>query len=120
VALVQRTLAEITAEANRQQQELTVGQILRRQNEPRWIAEGHGLYVRTAGVAAGDTYVGADPVSKWYDRNIRIFANLQQIARPRDRIPVIVGSSHAAILRELVAHTPDMVLVEAQQYLPSH
>ena len=115
---VQEKLAEITAEENRRQREMSIGQNLRLKNEPERIRRDHGLYTQLARVGAGDTFVGADLLSSWYDRNIRIFANLQRIAEPGDRILVIFGSSHSAILRELVEAVPGMVLVEATEYLP--
>lgn len=118
VAYFQRTIAAVTAEENRRQRELTIGQHLRVRNNPRTIAMEHGRYMHFARVGAGDNYVGADLVSKWYERNIRIFSNLQRIAEPGDRILVIFGSGHAAILRELVEYAPDMALVEALGYLP--
>jgi hypothetical protein len=117
VAFVQAELARITAESNRQQRELTVGEILRLINEPAKLAGDHGTYLRFARVGAGDTYVGAELLSKWYDRNIRIFVNLQRLAQPGERILVIMGSGHSPILRELIGYDPDMVLVEAIAYL---
>ena len=71
-----------------------------------------------ARVGAGDTYVGADLLAKWYDRNIRIFSDLQRIAQPGDRVLVIFGAGHAAILRELIANDSRLELVEARRYLP--
>ena len=118
VSYVERTIREITAEHNRQQRELSIPAILRLMNDPAQIARDHGVYAQFARVGAGDTYVGADLVAAWYKRNIRIFGNLQQIAEPGDRILVIFGAGHAAILRELVKHAPGMVLVEANDYLP--
>jgi hypothetical protein len=118
MGLVQREMGRIAAEHNRQQQENTVGEILRLLNDPETLVAEHGLYVRTASVGAGDTYVGSNLLSKWYERNIRIHANLQRIAEPGDRIVVIVGSGHAPIMRELVTYDPEMVLVEAAAYLP--
>lgn len=118
VEYVQKTLAEITAEENRRQRELSIGENLRQRNDPQRIAADHGTYMRFVRVGAGDTYVGADLVSKWYERNIRIFSNLQRIAKPGDRILVIFGSGHAAILRELIQYAPDMVLIEPRGYLP--
>jgi hypothetical protein len=118
VAHVQAMLAEITAEENRRQRELSVGQNLRQSNEPARIAADHALYLQFARVGAGDGYAGAELLSKWYERNIRIFANLQRIAEPGDRILVIIGSGHSAILRELIESASDMELVEALDFLP--
>ena len=72
-------------------------------NEPETLARGRGLYMRFARVGAGDTHVGAELVAKWYERNIHIFANIQHLAEPGERIVVIIGSGHAPILRELIA-----------------
>jgi len=79
----------------------------------------HGTYMRFNRVGAGDTYVGAELVSTWYERNIHIFANLQRISEPGDRILVIFGAGHAPILRELVESDPEMTFVAAGPYLPS-
>ncbi|MEX2531072.1 MAG: DUF5694 domain-containing protein [Gemmatimonadota bacterium] len=119
VDFVQRELARITEETNREQRENTVGEILRTANDPALLAEGHGAYVRFATVGAGDTYVGADLLAKWYDRNIRIFANLKRVVEPGDRVLVVIGSGHAPILRELVTYDPDIELVEATEFLPA-
>lgn len=118
VGFVQEEITRMTEEANRQQREYSVGRILRLANEPDELARGHGMYMRFSQIGAGDTYVGANLVSKWYDRNIRIFANLQRIAEPGDRIVLLIGSGHAPIMRELITYDPRMLLVEAIDYLP--
>jgi hypothetical protein len=105
-------------ESNRRQREHTIGEILRMSNDPENLAADHGVYMRFARVGAGDTFVGADVAAKWYERNIKIFANLQRIAEPNDRILVIYGSGHAPILRELVTYDRDMDLVDPLEYLP--
>jgi hypothetical protein len=117
VAFAQEERARITAETNRQQRENTIGEILRLSNKSKKLARDHGTYMRFAQVGAGDTYVGAELLSKWYERNIHIFANLQGIAEPGDRILVIIGSGHAPILRELITYDPEMLLVEVLEYL---
>ncbi len=62
-------------------------------------------------------YIGARVVGQWYDRNLRIFANLAAIAQPGDRILLIIGMGHTPILRELVRSHPGMQLVEPLAYL---
>lgn len=118
VGWVQEQLEAMSAENNRQQRENTLPEILRNYNDPSSIAEGHGLYMVLGGVGAGDTYVGADLLARWYERNIRIFADLRALAEPGDRILVIFGAGHAPILRELVIHDPALELVEANDFLP--
>lgn len=119
VTFIQEEMGRIAAEAARRQREHTIGEILRLTNAPESLAADHGSYLRLARVGAGDGYVGADLLAKWYERNIRIHANLQRVAEPEERVLVIVGSGHAPILRELIGYDPAMTLVEALDYLPA-
>lgn len=106
-------------ESTRLQRTMTIPEILRHENDPERLAWGHGLYVDLlGGVGAGASEVGADLLAAWYERNIRIFNNLQGVGEPGDRVLVVFGSGHAAILRELVRAHPRMELVEPNDYLP--
>lgn len=118
LTFVDEERARMTAEDERWQREHTVAEILRQKNDPENLAQKHGIYMRFARVGAGDTHVGADLLSSWYERNIRIFTNIQDLARTGDRILLIVGSGHAPILRELIASDPELILVDPLQYLP--
>jgi len=78
--------------------------------------EGHnfnfGLYL-TGSFATGGGQ-GADKLSIWwYNRNARIFSNLINITKsPEERILVIFGNGHAAILRQLLEASPQYEFVE--------
>lgn len=49
----------------------------------------------------------------WYNRNLRIFRRIQEITTsPKDRIMVIYGNGHAAILRQLFECSPEYHFVE--------
>lgn len=118
LSFVEEERERMTADDNRRQRELSVAEILRQSNEPEELVRNHGIYMRFARVGAGDTYVGAELLSQWYERNIRIFTNIQHLAGPGDRILLIIGSGHAPILRDLVTADPEMVLVDPLHYLP--
>ncbi|WP_421813059.1 DUF5694 domain-containing protein [Flagellimonas sp.] len=78
--------------------------------------EGHnfnfGLYL-TGSFATGGGQ-GADKLSIWwYNRNARIFSNLINITQSsQERILVIFGNGHAAILRQLLEASPQYEFVE--------
>ncbi|MEZ4797349.1 MAG: DUF5694 domain-containing protein [Flavobacteriaceae bacterium] len=78
--------------------------------------EGHntnfGLYL-TGSYATGEGQ-GADNFSMWwYNRNARIFANIVNITEgPEDRILVIFGNGHAAILRQFFEASPQFDFIE--------
>lgn len=63
-------------------------------------------------------YLGADFIAGWYDRNLRIFRNLQRITRgPDERVLLLIGSGHLAILRFLAQTSPEYRLHDASEYL---
>ena len=78
--------------------------------------DGHntnfGLYL-TGSITRGNGQ-GADNFSMWwYNRNARIFANIVNITEsPEDRILVIFGNGHAAILRQFFEASPQYDYVE--------
>ena len=61
-------------------------------NEPRRVANAHGRnLVGEFDLGDGQDYPGADALTSWYNRQLRIFANLQRIveaARARARLAV--------------------------------
>jgi hypothetical protein len=73
---------------------------------------GYGAYL-TGDFQLGQ-YRGADILSIWwYNRNLRIFRNLQRMTEdPEDRILVIMGNGHAAVLRQLIEMSPQYHFVE--------
>lgn len=73
---------------------------------------GYGIYL-IGDFKLGDQR-GADVISAWwYNRNIRIFRKLQQITESaEDRILVIFGNGHAAVLRQLLESSPEYEFVE--------
>ncbi|HUP45579.1 MAG TPA: DUF5694 domain-containing protein [Thermoanaerobaculia bacterium] len=93
-------------------------------NSPERIRRGHGHYLvgsfkRGEGFTeANDGYFGPDSATGWYNRNLRIFRNLQALTEsPEERILLIIGSGHLPILRFLVQSSPEHELVEVDEYL---
>ena len=117
VTRVQSVMGSIQAEHNRWQQELTIGEFLRRENDPARIAWSHGLYVDMNRVGAGEGWAGSKVVAAWYERNLAIFANLQRLAEPGDRILLIIGAAHLGTLRAFVRDDPRMRLVDPLPFL---
>ena len=81
-------------------------------NSPESHRYGFGAYL--VGDFKLGEYRGADLIAaSWYDRNLRIFRNIQRITKgPEDRILVIIGNGHAAILRQLFQASPEYEFVE--------
>jgi hypothetical protein len=61
-----------------------------------------------------DNNRGADFLSIWwYNRNLRIFRNIQKIDHTKeDRILVIIGNGHASLLRHMIEYSPEYEFIE--------
>lgn len=57
---------------------------------------------------------GADMLALyWYDRNLRMFRNIQNIPHTsEDRILVVAGNGHASVLRQLFTSSPEFDYIE--------
>lgn len=97
----------------------SIGHMLYRMNEPDNLARAHWPYVEIfLPMVAGENYGGAELVADWYERNLRIFANLLRTATsPEDRVFVVFGQGHIPILRQLVIDHPHYCLEDPLPYL---
>ncbi len=111
----QAVMKLIEDETNRLQREVTIREMLLALHDR--VEWGQSMYVDIAAVGGGDTFVGADLMTAWFDRNVRIFANLAAIAEPDDRILVLFGAGHSYVLRDLIRTAPNMELVDPVEYL---
>jgi hypothetical protein len=92
---------------------------LLRENEPERVLAGHGQYLIGSFLLGRDEdFLGPDQRTRWYNRNLRIFHNIQRItASPDERILVIMGAGHLPILRHAVLASPEYRLVEVREVL---
>ena len=80
---------------------LSVVEQLKFMNQPSNLDKSHQSYFDYVRIGRGDQYVGANYLSHWYGRNMKIFANLIRITdSPADRILVIYGAGHAKLLNQ--------------------
>jgi hypothetical protein len=116
-------LAQFHARMGEQQTErdrrFTVGQILAIINDPERLRWSHWSELAIIDAHAGAEAPGPALVAGWYERNLRIFANLRRcIDGPADRLLVIYGAGHAPLLTQLVRDAPDLTLEPVQRHLP--
>lgn len=97
----------------------SVGYMLYQMNRPAMLAQAHWPYVDLMlPMVAGDDYAGPELVAGWYERNLKIFANLLRITESRsDRLFVVYGQGHIPILRQLVIDHPDYCVEDPLPYL---
>lgn len=89
-------------------------------NAPENSLFNHQRYLtQTMLSGAGDHYLGADSVGRWYRRNIRIFANVLDITNfdEEERILVLYGYSHIWTLKQFFNDSPDFDYLEMNEIL---
>ena len=70
-------------------------------------------YVSTEG-----KFEGADEAAKFYQRNLRMYSNLNQIdLKPTDRVFIIMGGAHTAFFNDFMKRSPKYELVNPFMYL---
>jgi hypothetical protein len=65
-----------------------------------------------------ERYFGADMRTAWYNRNLRIFQNIQRILEAGDeRVLLIIGYGHLPIIKHCIEYSPEFEWVELSEYL---
>lgn len=106
------------AAENARVQALTVREQLLETSDPDNVAKSHHVYMDLALVGAGENYIGADVVLRWYERNMKIFANISRLVEsPDDRILVVIGGGHLPLLTHFAASSGRFDVVPALDYL---
>lgn len=91
--------------------------ILRVLNSRSHLEEDHSMFLRV-GLARTETEnTGATALSAWYERNIKIFANIAKEADKGGRTLVLVTASHIPIIRQLLEDVGCYRLEEVDPYL---
>lgn len=112
--------AEVDQEVAAQSQALRDGGVageLRLLNTPERIARDQSGYRSLLTYGAGETQPGADLLTAWYKRNFLICAKLAQSVKPGDKVIVMYGAGHAALLRQCVQEMPGWTLAEPNAFL---
>jgi hypothetical protein len=114
------TFNEIIAEHTKKEEQaratLGLRELLRRSNDPERDRLNMDLYLATNPIGAGDGYSGADSSASWWHRNFRMYANIQKLATPGERIIAIGGSGHMAIIKQLLEIDQRLASVDVEPY----
>lgn len=109
-------IAYHTSEDEKARTSMGLRGLLMRSNDPVQDRMNMDIYLVTNSIGAGDGYAGADAAASWWQRNFRMYANIQQAAKPGERIIVIAGSGHTAILKQFLAIDQRLVGVAVDGY----
>ena len=95
----------------------TVLETLLYMNSDEKVREAVGFYYRQARFGEPGDYAGADLVSEWFRRNMRIYTHVVQLAdSPSERVLVIFGAGHLGWLQHDFASNPDLRLRKLAEF----
>ncbi len=95
----------------------TVLETLLYMNADAKVAEDVGFYYRLARFGEREDWAGADLVSDWFRRNMRIYSNVVQLAdSPNERVLVIYGAGHLGWLQHDFASNPNFRLRKLAEF----
>ena len=94
----------------------TILETLLYMNADEKVAEDVGFYYREAQYGEPGDWAGADLVSDWFRRNMRIYSNVVQLASPNERLLVIFGSGHLGWLRHDFGSNPNLRLRKLAEF----
>lgn len=101
-----KLLALISGESTRLQglhDTRTLRDILIMSNTTEEDRRNKGFYMLLNAVGAdGRLFHGADAAADWWHRNLRMYALIQRYATSGERVLVIAGSGHTAVIRDLL------------------
>ncbi len=82
----------------------------------QWNAERMHLYETRIGIQ--DSWMGPDWLGRWYQRNLRMMANVMKVNNPgNDRILIVVGDNHKWVLDTLFGFNPEFEVVSSYELL---
>jgi len=96
----------------------SIREILQEANAPATDALGHRIYLALLRIGKDKDYPGADLVSRWYSRNLRIATNIARLSEgPGERILILIGAGHGKLLRQFLGEMPGFEVVGCSEYL---
>lgn len=114
-----RAIPAIYADLQERIKRDSVLSVLRHVNGWQYTRDDHATYMDLLAPDpySDSLYGNTDSVSNWYKRNLRIFTNVHRIAEPNERLLLLIGSGHNAILRQLAIDSDKFCLVDTDYYL---
>lgn len=115
-----RPVQAYTKRIEAEQSTKPVADILAWVNDVRMVEAMHQSgYYELLKLGDGAAQPGADLNAMWYLRNAKMFGKLTNIAKPGDRVLVVVGAGHAYWLRHFSSSTPGFRFVDPVPLLAS-
>ena len=121
ISFVQKTIEEVEKSFNEALQKFTIKEMLLRENSEDLMRFQHEFYFKLLSAGKPGNHIGSYLVSEWWRRNMVICENiLKQLSGNEEKIMVIFGSGHTAILNEIMKFNSTLTLVSVSEMKYRH
>lgn len=112
LGMVKQEIENVEKDFNESLKTKTVKEILLHHNSPEFIKMGVGIYYEFLIAGEKGNHVGSYLTSEWWRRNMVIYENiLKRLDGKEERILILFGSGHTALLHEMMKYNQKMELV---------
>ena len=113
----EKKVKDRTDEENSCHAEMNLKELLLKYNSAEFDLKNKSFYISTNVSGAGESFVGAEASASWWHRNFRMFSKIQKLALSEQRIVVIGGQGHIALMRDFLKLDSQMVAEDVLSYL---
>jgi Family of unknown function (DUF5694) len=118
LARIQQIIDSIQRDFNASLTKNTIGEILLQQNSKQSIDAGVGFYFELLPAGKEGNHIGSYLTSEWWRRNMVIYENiLKRLTGKEEKILVIFGSGHTALLQAMMQYNKNIELVPLETVL---
>ena len=113
------SIKEFEKDDNEQISKNSLTNLMLHKNKKETLDKNIQWYLEVANRAGNpNDFTGASLVSNWYKRNLYMYSIIQKLTESTDnKIMVLVGGGHAAIIRDFLSHDPEFEIVELSTVL---
>lgn len=118
LSFVQKTIDTVQKSFNEALQKFSIRQMLLRENNSESVRLQLEFYFKVLPAGKPGNHVGSYLVSEWWRRNMVIYENiLKQLTGKEEKILVIFGSGHTALLHEMMKFNSNIELIPVESVL---
>lgn len=118
LGMIKQTIEAVEKEFNESLKTKTVKEILLHHNSPAYIQMAVGMYYEFLIAGEKGNHVGSYLTSEWWRRNMIIYENiLKRLDGKEERILILFGSGHTALLNEMMKYNQKIELVPLSDVL---
>lgn len=111
------SISEMTEDEERAHSSLSLRELLIKYNSSEMDCKNKSLYLVTNAAGVNENFAGAEAAASWWHRNFRMFARIQKFSQAGERVLVIGGQGHMAVIRDFLKLDSHIGSEEVMPYL---